>query len=82
MLTREFVEKFFMLHGVTPEKPDAGFDQYYRMIVAASQAEEDSFSKFVHEALLHGNKLRLNFESWDELWNCYRSFMAGYIGSH
>jgi hypothetical protein len=55
------------------------------LIVVITRAFElsEPFGLFVRETLvpIDRNTFRLNFELWEELLNCYCSFMAGYNGN-
>ena len=79
-ISKESIISFFELHGVSPENPCPNFVQYCKTMVNAYSISH-SFGCFVRESFV-GDELRLGFESWDELWHCYKSFIAGYIGSH
>jgi hypothetical protein len=78
-LDRGSVIRFFEWHGISPEKPRPNFVQYCKIMIDAYSISH-SFGCFARESFI-GDELRLGFESWDELWHCYKSFIAGYIGS-
>lgn len=80
VLDRESLIRFFEWHGVGPDKPRPNFVQYCQIMIDAHSVSH-SFGCFARESFVGTTELRLVFESWDELWSCYKSYMAGYIGS-
>lgn len=85
MLMKEDVIGFYEAHNLIPG-PDTkcSFQDYLLFVFRASERSQ-GFGLFVRETLqatiTDHRVYRLNVNSWEELFNYYCSFMAGYIGN-
>lgn len=84
MFFKNDVISFYEKYKIIPGKDISicNLNDYLVMLFSAFNKSE-SFGLFVRESLVAEghNEFRLKFESWEELFDCYCSFMVGYSGN-
>jgi hypothetical protein len=81
MFLDEDIIDFFEKHHIAPGEFTIGLAEYLRITFDAASKSE-IFRGFVKDSLvpIAHNKYRVVFESWEDLINCYYSFMTGFSG--
>jgi hypothetical protein len=72
---------FFEMNNLVPGSIDLISDRNdYLKIIFSAKNKSEMFGRFVRESLVSvsEDEYFLNFETWEELLNCYYSFATGF----
>lgn len=82
-MLREEVVAFYKSHKLSPGHNTICNSLDLIVVITSAFELSEPFGLFVRETFvpIDHNTFKLNFEKWEELLNCYCSFMAGYNGN-
>lgn len=83
LLEESLIKIFYVNHRVVPGHNNVLDQEDFLKIVFDGIDKSKAFGHFVLESFgaVGHNEYVLNFQSWNELFDCYYSFMGGFIGN-
>ncbi len=83
LVSRQAIETYFSKNNLSlaEEKPLSD-DRVFQLYTSASELGK-GFLCFFHYAVINSdrNGTAINFNSWDDLYECYTEFMIGFSGN-
>lgn len=83
LATKQELIGFYSSRGLSPDNTYGMPQATYKSLASDASDVSKSFGLFFKNSLLavEQNRYEMVFKSWEELYDCYCSFMDGYIGN-